>query len=387
MRVLHLIDSLGPGGAERSLIELLPFYREAGIESTVVCLKDHDTGFVEEVRDLGIRLHCLPGNSLRAWIPAFRNYVREEQPDLVHTCLFLADLVGRIAAIGTQVPILSSLVNTSYDPVRARDPNLNRHAFRLVRMVDGFTARHFVTHFHAVTNAVKESYEAALRIPSERITVIERGRARDRLGFATVERRRRVRRSLDVAEERFVLLNVGRHEYQKGQQYLIQAMSDLCVDRPEVLLLIAGSVGAQTRCLELAVSRYGVEDHVRFLGYREDVADLMAAADLFVFPSLFEGIGGAVIEAMGLGLPIIASDIRVLREVLGEDAGVFAAPGSPSAISGRIREVLRQPDRARELGRVASTRFEERFEICKTAVRMVELYREVASLRRRIAST
>lgn len=378
MHIVHLINGLGPGGAERSLVELLPHYTRAGIESTVVHMRDRDVGFAAEARGLDCELHRLPGDSLRAWIPNFRRYVKRTRPDLVHTSLLDSHLIGRFGAAATEVPVLSSLLNTAYDPSRAKDPNINQLGFRVWRTIDGWTARHLVAHFHAITNAVKESYHETLRIPREKITVVGRGRSRARLGEATPERRRRIRDLLGIGHDRVVLLNVGRQDYQKGQRFLIEAMPEIVAERPDVLLLIAGRPGPETNRLHDTVVKHKLQNHVRFLGHRDDVMDIVAGADLFVFPSLFEGLGGAAIEAMGLGLPIVASDLPVLREVMGE-AGVFAAPQDPEALGKQVRTLLRSPDDMKTLGQAARARFAERYELAKTAEEMVALYHDVVA--------
>jgi glycosyltransferase involved in cell wall biosynthesis len=378
IRVLHIINGFGPGGAERSLVELLPVYRAAGIESTVVHLKDRSVGYEAEARELDLDLHRLPGQGIMVWVPALRRYLRHHRPDVIHTSLFEADLTGRLAAIGSRVPVLTSLVNTSYDGARAGDPHLNQRGFRVVRVIDGITARHLTTHFHALTDTVKQSYVKSLRLKPGRITVIARGRDRKRLGEPSVERRTSVRRQLGVDFDRPVLLNVGRQEYQKGQVFLIDAMREVVRRRPDVLLLVAGRPGVQTPVLEERVASSGLADHVRFLGHRSDVTDLMAAADVFVFPSLFEGLGGSVIEAMGLGLPLVASDIPVLREVVGSEAGCFAAPADPADLSARLNDLLGAPERARRMGEAGRRRFEACYELSATAKQMIALYERIA---------
>lgn len=376
MRIVHVINGLGPGGAERSLVELLPYYHEAGIESIVVHTRDREVGFAAEARGLDCELHRLPGESFRSWIPNARRYLKTVRPDLVHTSLLDSHLIGRLGAARTGIPVLSSLLNTAYDPSRAGDPNINQLGFRVWREIDGFTARHLVTHFHALTNAVKESYYEALRIPREKITVVGRGRSRTRLGEATPERRARIRTLLGIPADRTVLVNVGRQDYQKGQRFLVAAMRRVVEARPDVLLLVAGRPGPETTRLHDTVVAHKLQDHVRFLGHRDDVTDIVAGSDLFVFPSLFEGLGGAVLEAMGLGLPVVASDLPVLREVLGETAA-FAAPGQPDAIADRVLRLLADPDRRAALAQATQARFAERYELDRTAEQMVAMYRDV----------
>ena len=120
-------------------------------------------------------------------------------------------------------------------------------------------------------------------------------------------------------------------------------------------------------------------DRVRFLGHRGDIADLLAAADVFVFSSLFEGLGGASIEAMALGLPIVCSDIPALREVVGaEESGLLVESGDAAALAKTITELLDDPARAAAMGRRGRAAFERRFTLARSAERMVELFHRVA---------
>jgi glycosyltransferase involved in cell wall biosynthesis len=375
VKLVYLINSLGAGGAERSLAELLPYYAAAGIETTVVCLRERKIGVESDVRLLGCRLVFLGGGGHARWIHSFRRLLSGERPDLVHTTLLDSHLVGRLGAAGTGIPVLSSLVSTPYDPSRAGDPGLNRRGFRMVKAVDGWTARYLTTHFHAISHAVRDAYVASLGIAAARVTVIERGRDTVRLGTPGAERKRRVRAALGLSAEHEVLINVGRHEYQKGQYCLLEAVARLTEQRPRLLLLIAGREGNRSPELRRLHRDLGLEDRVRFLGHRSDVPDLLAASDLFVFPSLLEGLGGAVIEAMALGLPVVASDIPALREVVeAGGSGELVPPADPAALATSIDALLAAPERRAAYGRRGRELFHERFEIGRSAGRMIEMY-------------
>src|SRR5205823_1865576 len=104
-------------------------------------------------------------------------------------------------------------------------------------------------------------------------------------------------------------------ERQKAQWALLEAVPRLVERQPDVVVLVAGREGNATSELALRMRDPIVRAHVRVLGHRADVPDLLAASDVFAFPSIFEGLGGSVIEAMALGLPIVASDLSALREV------------------------------------------------------------------------
>ena len=375
LKVLHLIDSLQGGGAERSLAEMLPGLSELGIDPIVACVRRSTDGVEDQVAGI-FDLRYLTARRFPGRVRQIREINRTERPGLVHTTLLHSDLLGRLAARRTAVPVLTSLVNTSYDPVRLSDPRLNAKAFRLVRLVDGFTARRYTTHFHAITRAVKDHNVSALGISPTRVTVIERGRDARRLGARTADRRAEARRSLGLTDDHEVIATLGRQEYQKGQRFLLEAVERLASRRPDVVLVLMGRRGAASAELDDLLARPALAGRVRMLGHREGVPDVLAGADVFAFPSLFEGLGGSLIEAMALGLPIVASDLPATREVLEPGANAtLVAPGLSEPLAGAIEELLVDRDRAASFGRRSRELFEERFTLDASVERMAGLYR------------
>lgn len=175
LKILFVIDSLGGGGTERSLAELLPFLVQAGFTPIVACFYHRD-GVESEVIRQGVDVRFLEGKGLFAWVKQLRHLIKVEQPDIVHTMLADANLVGRLAAIGNPAVVISSLVNTPYLRVRFQDPRINVLKFRLVQLIDAMTSHLLTTHFHAVSQAAKDAAVSSLRLSPERITVVERGR-------------------------------------------------------------------------------------------------------------------------------------------------------------------------------------------------------------------
>ena len=328
---LFVINSFGAGGAERSLLELLAHIRLGNVKPVVAALRLAAVGFEDEVRRGGYQVELIGGSNPIQQVIRLRRLIKQVRPALVHTSLFDADIVGRLAAIGTGVPVVSSLVNTSYDPIRLEDPGLRPWKLSLTRAIDSWTARHLTLRFHAVSHAVKESAVADLRLPPDRITVVERGRDPAVLGAPSEDRRAEVRRHEGIPAGGFVFITVGRQEYQKGQSHLLRAFQSVAETSPDCLLLVVGREGNATRELNALLEELKLGPSTRLLGHREDVADLLAAADVFVFPSLYEGLGGALIEAMALGLPVIASDIPALREATGGEDGAILVPAGDSA--------------------------------------------------------
>ena len=139
LKVLHIINGLGTGGAERSLSEMLPFFRAAGLESSLAVLFGRSEGVQSSVEELGVPIHFI---SARGWISRIlemRRLIKALQPNLIHTSLFESDVVGRVAASATGIPVVSSVVNMSYTKERLADPNVSTRRLELVRWIDSWT--------------------------------------------------------------------------------------------------------------------------------------------------------------------------------------------------------------------------------------------------------
>src|SRR5258708_2243422 len=213
MRVVHLIDSLSPGGAERSLADMTPHLVQHGVDLEFVVLHDRP-GLAEEVRSAGASVHALGGSNRLTWVRQAVKLIRSRQPDLVHTTLFDADLVGRTAARLAGVRVVSSLVNTSYGSEHRTESSQRVMKVRAAQLADITTCR-VVCRFRAVSEAVKDAAVERLHLKADLVEVIPEGRDPARLGRATAARRSAARASLELVDEPIVLA-VGRQEPQKG---------------------------------------------------------------------------------------------------------------------------------------------------------------------------
>jgi glycosyltransferase involved in cell wall biosynthesis len=380
LTVLFLIDSLGTGGAERDLAEKLPHLAALGIHPIAVALRPRDEGVQRALQADGFELHILDARRFPGRVRAVRQLLRLRRPDLMETVLVRSDLVGRVAAVGTGIPVVTRLVNTEYVPVRQLDPALGNARFHLTRVLDGWTARHLTRGVYANSEAVKAAAVRHLGLDPASVTVILQSRDAARLGRPSRGRRQAARAALGIDPGQEVLVTVGRQDFQKGQWVLIEALARLVPLRPHLLLLIAGRSGDSSERLKSLCASLGVEKHVRFLGHRDDTPELLAAADLFVFPSLYEGLPGAVLEAMALGLPIVASDIAPVREAVerAENARLVPAGDAPR-LADAIGNVLDHPELARTLGRRGRDVFEARPGVEHTSIQVAAFYRDVVS--------
>lgn len=171
-----------------------------------------------------------------------------------------------------------------------------------------------------------------------------------------------------------LLLTVARFSAQKDHTTLITAMPQVVAAHPDAVLLLVGTGEMQASARAL-VDELGLGAHVRFLGRREDIADLMGAADLFVLPSRFEGLPLAVLEAMAAGLPVVATRIGGTMEALGEDHPHLVEPGDAEGMAREIIALLHHPPALRTLADAARQRFLEHFKAERMAAETQAIYR------------
>jgi glycosyltransferase involved in cell wall biosynthesis len=381
LHVLYVIDSLTRSGAEQSLASLAPHYRSRGVDLDVAYLHDRP-GLQAELEEAGARLFCLAGPGGRVgWVRRIRNLLRERHPDLVHTTLFESNLGGRIAGRLSGIPVVSSLVNVAYgESEELADPRLRPWKVRSAQLLDAATAR-FVVRFHAISGHVADVMAARLRVPRDRIDVVTRGRDPAVLGRRTPERRAQAREALGVAPGTPLLLAAARQEHQKGLDILLEAMPHILERVPDAVLAVAGRDGNQTPVLRSTVERLGL-GVVHFLGARSDVADLLCAADAFVLPSRWEGLGSVLLEAMALEAPIVASDLPAVREILRhEETAFLVAPRSPEALAEAVAATISDPGAAAQRAERAYTRFREHFTTDRIADGMIAFYERALASR------
>jgi glycosyltransferase involved in cell wall biosynthesis len=183
----------------------------------------------------------------------------------------------------------------------------------------------------------------------------------------------RLRNELKLSVDDPVLLSVGRLRHQKGHEVLLRALPDVLREFSRAQLLIAGD-GVLRQDLEAQAAAAGVSSNVKFLGMRKDVPVLLSLADVFVFPSRFEGMPNAVLEAMSMGLPVIATSVQGVDELIQDEGnGLLVAMDDSVALSQAILCLLRDPDTRQRLGDAARARIESDY----TVERMCRQYEQL----------
>jgi glycosyltransferase involved in cell wall biosynthesis len=376
-RVLHVINSLNYGGAEYQLLLNLTALDRSLYENYVCCVTEEGI-LSERVTALGIPVFSLNVSGKPGWLRAIRclsGLIRSLQIDLVHTSLSDADIIGGVAGRLCRVPVVSTLCNVGGEPERLiDDPHLNRLKLAAATRLWGLALGGLHCHSIATSHAVKESAINTYRIPRRKLTVIHRALSEVWTADTCDGRTEELKQSLNLAGAYPVLLNVARCVPQKGQRYLIQAMPAVLEKFPRARLLVAGD-GPLSESLAALSRELGVAAHTSFLGRRDDVKDLHRLSDIFAFPSLFEGCPNALMEAMVMGKPCVASCIGPTQEVMKDgDTGLLVPPQSPEAMAEAILRLSSDRQLARSLGLRARQLAQEKFTIARTIKQLEAVY-------------
>ena len=174
---------------------------------------------------------------------------------------------------------------------------------------------------------------------------------------------KRLRTELHLKESDSVLLSVGRLRYQKAHSVLLRALPGVLASFPDTQMLIAGD-GVLRDELEAEAASLGISDHVQFLGVRNDIPVLLSLADLFVFPSRFEGMPNALLEAMSHGLPVIGTTVQGVDEIIRDGVnGLLVPPEDPGALSQAMLRLMADRAERRRLGDAARHTIEEHYTV------------------------
>ena len=384
LHVVHLIEALGPGGAERLLYTNLKHFNSEQVKSTVITVFPHATHWREAIEALGIPVVCLDCGGPRdipKGIRKLRAWLRENPTDVIHTHLWTANIIGRVAGRFSRTPVISSIHNPDHEADAWADgADVKLMKRRIVREFDRWTAHAACDRMIAVSEYVKQSANRHLSVSLDAIEVVYNPIDVDLVKTAPAANREELLRAHGLPAHSLILLSVARVSPQKGLIYALRALPEILKQYPAVHLL---SVGATTdpawhKQLEQEAAALGVADHFHLLGARRDVIDFLRACDVFIFPSLYEGLGIALIEAMAAGCACVASATGPIPEVVtdGED-GVLVAPGDPQAIATAVCRLLADESLRVRLGTAASQSVLTRFRPEQSVATLTRIYQEL----------
>jgi len=364
-RLLLLTVGLGVGGAEEIVRQSLPLIRTGGFDVTLGSLKG-DGSLSGEIRESGVRVESFGGSGPWDPVPLGRlwSWIRRERFDVIHSHLYWANLAARLAGRSAGTPVV---INSHHGTDAWLSPSR--------RFMEKATAP-LADRIVACSEAVRLCAISDVGLPEGKVVTVTNGIRVER--FSDGSRREAIRASLNLAKDRVVLGTVGRlDEPVKGLAILVQAMESVAERIPEAICLLIGD-GPARASLEGAVERRGLTGHIRFLGERRDVPDLLHALDLYVQPSLMEGFGLSVLEAMAAGKAVVASGVGGIPEVVTDSiTGDLVPPGNPSTLAAAILALLEDPTRRESYGREGLLRARNSFPLEKMVRGWTDLYRDL----------
>ena len=389
LHVVHLIESLGSGGAERLLYTNLRHFDPKRVRSTVITVYPHATHWLEPITALGVpvvSLHCCTTRDIPKGISRLRAWLSANRPDLVHSHLWAANIIGRLAGRIAGVPVVSSVHNPDHEPQAWSDgADVSLITRRVVKALDRWTARLGNDRMVAVSDYVRKSAARDLHFAIDSIDLVYNPFDVDLMKAPVGKDRGELLRELGLPAESQILLNVARVSPQKGLLYALRALPAIMRQYPQVHLI---SVGATTDPfwtteLKREADTLGVADHCHMLGARANVVDFLRACDIFVFPSLYEGLGIALIEAMAAGCVCVATNTGPIPEVVqdGKD-GVLVPPGDADSIARAVCGLLGDPMRRAELGTAAKQAAFNKFQPTEQAEQLTRVYESVLATKR-----
>ncbi len=350
-RVLYFITELNVGGAEKSLARLLVGLDRRRFIPSVACLYGSDSPVADQIRALDVPVVDL-GMSHKWRLDAFgRLYrlLRDERPVILHTWLFHANVPGRIVGRLAQVPIVINGERTMGMESRWR--------YRLNRMTHSLADR-----VVCVSPKVADFVVERVGVPRNKIVVIPNGV--DLADFSHLPDKRAARAALGLSADRLVLGTVSRLHPVKRLDVLLRALVWL----GSAQTVIVG-YGPEERRLKVLAEQLGLEKRVHFVGQQRDVRPWLAAMDVFVLSSDWEGMPNAVLEAMACGLPVVATSVGGTPDIVVDGGtGLLVPPRDPLSLAEALRALAADPDRRRGMG-IAGR---QRVVLCFSAERMVE---------------
>lgn len=300
-KILIIINNLGIGGAERSVVDDIKEMIRIGVDVSLVTLKPEPAkSFISELPPTFKASVCVPFSNLfdaRSWFRLIQ-LIKKEKPDVVITQLWFANTIGRIAARLAGVRKIFSFEQNVYDTVKTKKMFLADWFLQILS-----------TKIIAVSEAVKRSL---LRhgIRESKIEVLHNGV--DLKSFESQYDRSEIRNEYGIPKDAFLYVFIGRLIHQKAVDILIQAFEKLA---PEAYLLIAGQ-GKDRDVLEQTVSDLNLQKKIIFAGVRSDVPKLLMSSDCFVLPSRYEGLPLVLTEALAAGTAIVVSNFEAAQEII-----------------------------------------------------------------------
>ena len=357
-KVMWLIKGLGIGGAERLLELALPYVDNNRFEYEIAYLLPHKNALVSTFEKAGIPVFCL--NHTKSYdariVPHLVRLFQERQVDLLHLHLPYTGIIGRVASKLAPVKAVVYTEHNLWERYHWLTSTANRLTFGYNDAVI------------AVSDEVKHSIESKYKTNGKpKLCTILNGVDADQLAVDS-QGSHEVKQEFGIPDNHRLVVHVANFTPKKRHEDLVQAARLVIDQEPQVSFLLVGQ-GPLEPDIKAQVKNLHLENNVIFAGFRTDAPRIIGSADVFVLPSQFEGLPIAMLEAMALGRPVIASRVGGVPEVIldGVD-GLLIDPLRPDQLAEKLLTVMRTPELREKLSNNAVQKVREHFSV----KRMVE---------------
>ncbi|MGA8100083.1 MAG: glycosyltransferase [Candidatus Cybelea sp.] len=365
LRILHVGRAVQGYGAERMVVELLERLRSREMDVGLLTLFEPPAktraASSFPILDAGRKT-----KSDRFFLPRLVQQIRHFAPDVVHTHTHAGKYWGRIAAVAAGV---SRIVHTEHNPCDFRNrPMMSRVADRVLHR-----ASVKIVTFFAEQSAALGAFE---HLPAEKLVVIPNGVRNAHVASAADGQA--IRKRLGIADDQFVVLLIGRMEYQKNHILALRALAALSEETRRRLMLLFVGDGEDEEMLRGLTHAFDLASSVRFLGYRTDVPEILAASDLLLMTSWFEGMPLAMLEAMLVSVPVVSTPWTGARNMLGDGRFGFLTAGyEPAQVAAEIERAATHPNLRRETAGRACRHAQQEYHIDRMAGAYGDLYEQL----------
>ena len=337
IKVVHLVENLGVGGLEKVLVEIVLKLNKEKYHVSVWCLREGGL-LADRLIEEGVNVKILRISTSRNPIGIYKLYklIKNHKIELIHTHAYSAGTIGRISAFLYGVSVIISHNHSVHD-------YYNKY-FNFVEWVLSLVADRII----CVSDRVKRFANETQGISAKRLITVHNGinDACSVPGKAIIK----LKENLGISPEHTVVGTVTHMEEHKGVFYLIQSASCILEYRKDLIFLLVGA-GAQEEKLKNFCVDLKIEKNVIFTGERDDIPEILSSIDIFVLPSLREGLPLTILEAMACAKPIIATNVGGIPEAVKDGvSGILVPPKDPESLQNAIVELLDDTEKQETMG-------------------------------------
>ena len=303
IKIIYFLNSISYGGVEKHVIDIINNIDQKKFRPFLVCPEDVLPGLTKKLHKTDVELHSIRIRSYFDFkeIAKFLSLIKKIKPEIVHAHLYFA---GRFATPLSKMMGVPCIIETGHIVENWRKGY--KQIFLLLDIISCF----FVDNVIAVSNAVKDYFIRYKKVPSKKISVIHNWCELDKFNVDQYDEQFQSQKKAaeKIPPDCMIISLIGRLDEQKGHKYLLAALPKVLKKYSNFIVLFIGDGNLKNELISLT-KKMNITDKVRFLGFREDIPELISITDIIVLPSLYEGLPLTLIEASAMGKPIIASNV------------------------------------------------------------------------------